>query len=133
MIKLVEREVSGAVVVEVHGKLIGGTDNCDTFHNVFKSLLNKGKNNIIIDLNNTPWANSQGIGMLIGAHTSVNNAGGKLVLAQVPDRIKDVLVVAKLGLIFKTFDSEDGALWHLTGANRRQPGDDTKELPRTGV
>jgi anti-anti-sigma factor len=133
VIKLVEREVSGAVVVEVHGKLIGGTDNCDAFHNVFKSLLNKGKDKIIIDLSNTPWANSQGIGMLIGAHTSVSNAGGKLVLAHVPDRIKDVLVVAKLGLIFKSFDNEEGALWFLTGANRPQKENNTRELPRTGA
>jgi anti-anti-sigma factor len=126
---LIVKEMSGVDVVEVHGKLIGGPDNCDAFHNVFKSLLNKGKNKIIIDLSNTPWANSQGIGMLIGAHTSVSNAGGKLAIAHVPERINDVLVVAKHSLIFKTFESSEGALRYLTGKSPLQPGDDAQEPP----
>lgn len=130
---LIVKEMPGVDVVEIHGKLIGGTDNCDAFHSVFKSLLNKGKNKIIIDLSNTPWANSQGIGMLIGAHTSVSTAGGKLALVHVADRIKDVFVVAKLGLIFKTFESLDGAVGFLTGKNRTPPGDGAQEQPPSGM
>ena len=86
--------------MEVHGKLIGTPDNCDAMHKVLKSLLDKGNNRIVVDLSQTPWANSQGIGMLIGAFTSVSNVGGNLVLAHVPDRINDVLAVTKLNLVF---------------------------------
>jgi anti-sigma B factor antagonist len=122
MMELIERQVPGAVVVEIHGKLIGSVENCETFHSVFRSLLNEGKNRIIVDLEHTPWANSQGIGMLIGAHTSVSNAGGQLVLTHVNDRIRDVLVVTKLDLVFKAFHSENTAVQYLTGRPQMQPG-----------
>lgn len=111
--ELVKKKVRGAVVAEIHGKLIGGAENSEEFHTFFKSLLDDGGNKIVINLRDTPWANSQGIGMLIGAYTSVKNAGGQLVLAQAVDRIKDILLVTKLFLLFKTFDSENDAIDYL--------------------
>ena len=112
--KLTKKEITGAVVVGIEGKLIGGPENSDTFHNFFKTLLSDGHKNIIVNLHKTPWANSQGIGMLIGAHTSVSNAGGELVLSHVADRINDILAVTRLALIFKTFDTDDDASNYLT-------------------
>lgn len=130
--ELIEKKAHGAVVVEIHGKLIGSHENCETFHDAFKSLLHHGHNNIVVDLHHTPWANSQGIGMLIGAHTSVTNAGGKLVLANVAERINDVLDVTKLSLVFKTFGSEDGAVKFLTGEDPRHPDPHPEDQPPAG-
>ncbi len=101
------------MIVEVEGKLIGGPDNSDKFHSFFKSLLSEGKNKIIVNLRKTPWADSRGIGMLIGAHTSLKKAGGELVLAHVIDRIGDILVITNLNLLFKTFDNIDEAVKYL--------------------
>ena len=130
--ELIERKAVGAGVVEVHGKLIGSAENCEAFHEVFKGLLNTGIDNIIIDLTHSPWANSQGIGMLIGAHTSIINTGGKLVLSGVSERIKDVLAVTKLDRVFKTFDSEDGAVKYLTGKDPGSGDDRTGAQPPSG-
>jgi anti-anti-sigma factor len=125
--------VLGAVVVEVHGKLIGSYENCEAFHHKFKSLLNSGHNKIVVELSHTPWANSQGIGMLIGAHTSVTNAGGKLVLASVNDRINGVLAVTKLNLVFRTFDGEDGAVKYLNREDPRHADDRPDDRPPAGA
>jgi anti-sigma B factor antagonist len=114
MLMLSRREVRGAIVVEVQGKLIGGLENSDNFHSFFKSVLADGKNKVVINLRCTSWANSQGIGMLIGAYTSVKNAGGELVLARVGDRIHDILKVTRLLLIFKVFETEKEAVDYLT-------------------
>lgn len=131
--ELFERKAVGADVVEVRGKLIGTPDNCAEMHKMFKSLLDKGKNKIVVDLSQTPWANSQGIGMLIGAFTSVSNVGGNLVLANVPDRINDVLTVTKLNLVFKTFETEDLAVKYLTGKDARRVEDAAEEQPPTAI
>jgi len=130
--ELVEKKAVGASVVQVHGKLIGTPDNCADMHRLFKSLVDSGRNKIVVDLGETPWANSQGIGMLIGAFTSVSNVGGNLVLANVPDRINDVLAVTKLNLVFKTFDNEDLALKYLTGSDPRWVEEAAGEQPPTG-
>ena len=113
-VKLTKKEITGAVVVGIEGKLIGGPENSDMFHSFFKTLISDGHKNIIVNLHKTPWANSQGIGMLIGAHTSVSNVDGELVLAHVADRINDILTVTRLALIFKTFDTEEEAANYLT-------------------
>lgn len=108
--KLKTRDVGEAAVIEIHGKLIGGPDNSDKFHAFIKKLLDDGKNKIVINLKNTSWADSRGIGILIAAFTSAKNAGGNLVLAHVIDRIKDILAVTRLLLIFKTFETEKEAV-----------------------
>jgi len=111
--KLTKREIRGVVVVEVHGKLIGGSESSDEFHRVIKALLDEGKNRVVINLSRVSYADSRGIGILIGAYTSIKNAGGDLILAHVVDRINGILIVTQLALIFKTFDSEDEAVSYL--------------------
>jgi anti-anti-sigma regulatory factor len=53
--------------------------------------------------------------MLIGAHTSIQNAEGSLVLTNIGDRIDSILTLTRLLLIFKTFDSEQEGIQYLTG------------------
>ena len=114
--KLSKREAGGAVVVIIEGKFVGGPENSDKFHSFFKGILAEGQKKVIVNLSKTPWANSQGIGMLISAHTSFANAGGELVLSNVTDRIHDILTVTRLLLIFKSFENVDEALKHLAAS-----------------
>ena len=112
--KLAIRDVPGAVVIKIQGKLIGGSENSEKFRATVNSLLQEGRNNIVVNLQDTPWANSQGIGLLIGAHKSAKAAGGNLVLTHVIDKIYDILSVTRLLLIFRTFDTEYEAVDYLT-------------------
>lgn len=104
-----ERKVDGAVVVDIEGKLVGGPGS-ESFHELVKRLLDAGERRFVFNLENTPWASSQGIGLLIGALTSVSTAGGKIVLANGCDRVYDILRVTKLSMIFDCYDSVDHAV-----------------------
>ena len=97
--KLTSKAVRGIAVVGIHGKLLGGPGESEKFPPFFKSIVSDGSRKIVIDLHRTSYANSLGIGMLIGAHTSITNASGELVLANVTDRINSILVVTQLALI----------------------------------
>jgi anti-anti-sigma factor len=107
------REKRGANIVEVHGKLVGDAANCLRFHDLYQSLLDKGRKKFVLDLQDTPWANSLGIGMIIAAYASVRNRGGEMVLAGATDRLRDVLEVTHLFTVFKVFDTVDAAIDHL--------------------
>lgn len=111
--KLKNREEDGVMVVSVEGNMVGGPDS-DVFHDYIKKLLTAGHRKFIISLKKVPWADSRGIGMLIGAHTSIENEGGLLVLTNVGDRIDSILTLTRLLLIFKTFDSEREGIEFLT-------------------
>jgi anti-sigma B factor antagonist len=127
--QLTKKEVRGVVVVGIHGKLLGGSDESDKFHQVFKTIIDDGKKYVVVDLHRTSYANSVGIGMLIGAYTSMKNSGGDLVLANVIDRINNILVVTQLCLIFKTFDSVDEAVDYLLEKAKTGQDIDTDSKP----
>jgi anti-anti-sigma factor len=109
MFTLTRKDAGDITVVSVAGKLIGGSDNSVMFHDMFKTAIEEGRRRFVVDLAGAEWANSQGVGMLIGAYTSTSNAEGHLVLANAGDRIQDILDVTRLNLIFKSFDSEEEA------------------------
>lgn len=112
--KLQTREDERGVIVEVHQKLIGDPKNSEMFHSLFKSLLQDDKKKIVVSLRHTTLVNSQGLGMLIGSYTSVKNAGGVLVLAEVAtERVRNILTVTDLVRVFDIFDSIDDALNYL--------------------
>ena len=114
--KIEQKELYGAVILELNGKLTGGPE-AETFRNIFKGLVEDGKKNIIINLKKVGWINSTGLGILISGYTSVRKAGGDLVLCNVGDRIDSILYVTKLNLLFQAFDSEEAAADHLRKGN----------------
>jgi len=107
-LKVNQKELYGAVVLELQGKLTGGPE-AETFRNIFKDLVNNGKMNIIVNLKKVDWINSTGLGILISGYTSVRKAGGDLVLCNVGDRIDSILYVTKLNLLFQAFENEEAA------------------------
>jgi len=111
-VKVQQRELHGAVILELNGKLTGGPE-AETFRSLFKTLAAEGKRNIIVNLKKVDWINSTGLGILIAGYSSLRTAGGDLVLCNVGDRIESILYVTKLNLLFLAFDSEEAAAEHF--------------------
>lgn len=114
--KLTQKEVQGVIVVDVHGHLVGGESESANTKQLFKARLEEGNRKFVVNLKNTKWANSTGIGILVGVYTSVSNAGGTVVLTNVVDKINDILSVTRLALVFDSFDNVDLAVAHLNKA-----------------
>jgi len=123
--ELIHRQIRGVAVIEVRGKLTGAAEDSIAFHRRFQTLLGEGRRRFVVDLMETPWINSLGIGMLIGTYSSVRKAGGEMVIANATERITDVLAVTKLNLVFHVFYTLDEAIDHLTSgrpSNRHAEG-----------
>lgn len=101
------------LVFEISGKIMGG-DETTQFHGKLHEHINGGKKNVIIDLAKVDWMNSIGLGMLISALTTVRNAGGKLVLANI-DKIESILTITRLISVFEHHDSREAALKAFAG------------------
>jgi len=106
----------GIEVVAIAGKIVGSAPASEAFRALFREQLDSGKRKFVIDLTLTPWTNSLGIAMLMGAHTSVRTSGGEIVLAHASERIRDLLRVTQLDKVFEVFDSVPEALDRL-GSN----------------
>jgi anti-sigma B factor antagonist len=104
-----EQDLGEVVVLELSGKIMGGPD-ASLLNDKLHELIDKGKVKIIADLASVNWMNSSGLGILIGGLTTMRNSGGDLKLANVTDRIQNLLMITKLLTVFDAHDSLDKAI-----------------------
>ena len=98
----------GIVVLNLSGKIMGGEETT-LFHGRLHEHIQAGKKKFVFDLQNVPWTNSVGLGMLISALTTVKNAQGRLVLANITS-IENLLAMTRLITVFEHYDSRDAAV-----------------------
>ena len=96
------------VILDVSGKIMGGEETT-MFHGRIHEYITQNKKSFIVDLARVEWMNSVGLGMLISALTTVKNAGGRLVLANIT-KIESILTITRLISVFEHFDSREEAL-----------------------
>jgi len=96
-------------IISLSGKIMGGPEATE-INGKINQLIDEGKLRIVIDLAEVEWMNSSGLGILIDAVTVLKNNSGALRLANVSDRIKNLLKITKLNTVFDLRDSIDEAL-----------------------
>ena len=99
---------NNVAVFHISGKIMGG-DEATLFHGRVRENINLNKKNIVINLEKVDWINSVGLGMLISALTTVKNAGGRLVLANITT-IESILTLTRLIKVYENYDSLQAAL-----------------------
>lgn len=102
-------EIEDIVVVAISGDMMGGPGGSQ-FHGKLSELRDSGKQRVVADLSSVQLMNSSGLGMLIGALTTMRNAGGDLRLAAVTDRVESLLRITKLDDVFLHFSTVDEAV-----------------------
>jgi anti-sigma B factor antagonist len=64
---------------------------------------------LILDFSGVPYADSAGIGALVGAYVTHQKDGRSLALVGVNDRVRTVLKVTRVEQFFRFFDSVNAA------------------------
>jgi len=108
------REVGNLTLIDISGKLMGGCD-ADVFRDLIHELLERGRRQVIVNLGEVSWVNSTGVGILITGYTTLRKNNGDLKLLNVSNKIRSVLYVTKLNLIFECFDDEREAIDSFMG------------------
>jgi anti-sigma B factor antagonist len=107
MIQIAERE--GIDIISLSGKIMGGPE-AGEINEQINELIDRDKKNIIINLADVDWMNSSGLGILIGAVTTLKNNDGRLALVHVSERICNLLKITKLIDVFDVYDELDSAI-----------------------
>ncbi len=97
--KLSSKDVEGITVIELEGNVLGGPD-ATALNDMLHKLVDKRKKRVVVDLSAVQTMNSSGLSMLIGALTTMRNAGGDLKLAAASKKIESLLVITKLSTVF---------------------------------
>lgn len=99
------REVAQVSILDVRGRIVLG-DEIHSLRDAVRNLVADGKKKIILNLADVDYIDSSGVGELVGAFTTVRNAGGELKLLNLTQKVHDVLHVTKLYTVFDIRDDE---------------------------
>ena len=102
-------EKHNCVIIQFKGNVMGGPDAV-SLNQELHELIEKGKTNIVVDLGKVKFMNSSGLGMLIGALTTMKKAGGDLRIANPTDKIESLLIITKLISLFKHYETLEEAI-----------------------
>ena len=107
-LRLNTRTQDGVLVVDCAGRIVFGEES-GLLRDTVKNLLNENKR-IILNLGETNYIDSVGLGTLVSLYTSAQNSGASIKLANLTKRVGDLLQVTKLLTVFEVYDSEEKAL-----------------------
>lgn len=104
------KEQYHAVIIELKGKFLGSIDG-DEFKSTIDRLKEEEQLQVVVDMQETTFIDSSGIGTLIAAQTSMRKEGGDIRLANMGARVHGVFVITRLlGSAFTSYDSVEEAL-----------------------
>ena len=102
------RRVADVIVVECEGAIVYG-DDATLLRQVVKDLLHD-QPQVVLGLSEVNFIDSNGLGTLVGLHSSAESAGGHLKLAGLGPRVKDAMLVARLNTIFRIYGTVEEAV-----------------------
>jgi anti-sigma B factor antagonist len=95
------------LVVDCVGRIVFGEESA-VLRDVVKKLLSNSKRTVL-NLSGVTYIDSGGLGTLVALYTTARNGGGALKLANLTQRVGDLLQVTKLVTIFEVFPNEKEA------------------------
>jgi anti-sigma B factor antagonist len=103
-----EKNVDGVIVLSVERSLKGTGEI--SLRERIDDLVRDGRRQILIDLRNVPNMDSTELGRLIRAHLSVRQAGGRVRVCNVSQRILSLLKFTHLDTVLDLYSTEEQAL-----------------------
>ena len=107
-LKLSTRVEKGVTIVDCDGRIVFGEESA-LLRDTLKKLIVENSQ-IVLNLGGISYIDSGGLGTLVALYTTAQNAGGGVKLANLTQRVDDLLQVTKLLTVFEVYDSEEKAI-----------------------
>lgn len=107
--KIKTRYVGNLGVLELHGKLEGGTDNLRLLGLVAEHA-KKGELELVLNFAKVPFISSTGLGILMRMRNRFLEHGGMLRLCELSNRNLGLLSITRTRLLFEVYETEQDAL-----------------------
>lgn len=103
------RTQGDVTILDLEGTLVLGPP-VSTFRDQLQDLVETGQKKILINLTRVNFVDSSGIGAMVGAHTSLESAGGHCMFFGTQPRVLQALKMTHMEEIFELHDKEAAAL-----------------------
>ena len=106
---IAEHDAGDVTVLTLGGQML--LDDGDlAFRLRIHDLVARGRVNVVVEMAGLTYIDSSGIGMIAGKLKTIRERGGDMKLAGLSTRGQRVFGMAKLLMIFETFDTEAAAV-----------------------
>ena len=102
------RTQNSVTILELKGDL--DVDGAPRFQKAVEDIVDAGGRKIVVDLSQTPFMDSSGLGVLVAAHRRISAAGGSLALAQPTPILQKVFELTRTHRVFNMYDSVNSAI-----------------------
>lgn len=102
-------QIGDVTVLSPRGKITIG-DGDVALRRAVSDALDGGTRKLVLDLGGVTSMDSSGLGELVSSYTTASNRGARLVLANVPARVADILTITQLISVFEVYSSVDQAI-----------------------
>lgn len=117
-LKTSTRTFGQATVIDCSGRIVFGDETTYLRDQVKEAL--DGSKQVVLNLAQVNYIDSSGVGTLMGLYATAQATKATIKLAGLLGRVKDVLVITRLGSFFETFDTAEEAAnsFNAGGQNR---------------
>lgn len=103
------RTIEDVAIVTVAGRITLG-DGCSALRETIRTIMDQGTKKILLNLYDVGYIDSSGLGELVGSYSSVRNQGGQVKLVNPSKRVKELLQMTRLSMVFDVQMDEASAL-----------------------
>jgi len=107
-LRISTRTVDSVLIVDCHGRIVFGEESA-VLRDTVRKLITEN-NRIVLNLGGVNYIDSGGLGTLVSLFTTAHTAGGSIKLANLTQRVGDLLQVTKLVTVFEVFSNEEEAV-----------------------
>jgi len=115
-VRIAARFADDIVIVSLSGKFLAGSDGPYLRQKV-KDFIDAGTRKLILDFSDVPYIDSTGLGFLAGARVTAQNAGARMVLANLNTHVQRILDDVKLSQFFVIAPDDAAAMAKVNEAD----------------
>jgi anti-anti-sigma factor len=115
-VRITARFADDIVIVSLNGKFLAGSDG-PFLRQKIKDFIDAGTRKLIIDFSDVPYIDSTGLGFLAGARVTAQNAGTRMVLANLNVHVQKILDDVKLSQFFVIAPDDAAAMAKVNEAD----------------
>ncbi|HEX6732939.1 MAG TPA: STAS domain-containing protein [Pyrinomonadaceae bacterium] len=104
-----ERRIGDVAVLDLKGR-IRTTGRTRGLHSSIRSLVQKGRTRILLNLSQVTHMDLSGLDELVASFVTAGNQGGEIKLLHLTDQMREVITNADLSAVFDIYDNEYDAI-----------------------
>src|SRR5512138_1867069 len=107
--KIEKRKSGNVTILDLKGKILFG-DGIDELRQAINGAIKDKDKQLVLNFAEVPYLDSTGLGEVVRSYTTLKKEGGAVKIANLTNKVKDLMMVTKLITVFETFDNENEAV-----------------------